>query len=243
MVRTLFGFSSVCIAAVLAASLLGCGANVSGTGSTGGNGGNGGNGGGSTCSAADHCAPTCPATRPTDGAACPLEGMECEYHDVPGCDEAFADATCTGGVWSVTQGGPACLGTCMSTTPTLGATCSSCCVAAGCKYFDSAGCVVEITCTGVWTAGPASCPAPSPCAKHGQQADCQADTACRWLVGSTCPENEGPPPPFPQGCYPAADCATDADCTGGATCQQVDVDPCPGGDCSACKKAVHICVP
>jgi len=188
--------------------------------------------------------PTCPAAEPTAGSPCDAEGLQCPYTPEPGCNEVVADATCTSGAWDVSISGPGCIGSCAPPTPVLGASCSSCCLLSGCKYFDDSGCVIEPVCTGTWTAaGPASCPALSPCMKHGNQDACAMDPACRWLVEAPCGDGIGTPPPFPQGCYPAADCVDGSDCTSGGTCLQVQVDPCPGADCNACVTTARICVP
>lgn len=70
--------------------------------------------------------------------------------------------------------------------------------------------------------------------------DCTNANGCRWMAYAGCPSS---PQDFPQGCYPVADCASDADCPMGSTCTMVEVDPCPSGDCGACTKQAQICVP
>jgi hypothetical protein len=182
--------------------------------------------------------PTCPDTQPADGSACSDEGATCQYGD-PSCNEAGADATCTGGAWSVSQYGPACVLTCPAALPVAGTPCDGCCLASDCAYLDATGCPIQIACeNGVWVTSATQCTPTSACATLDMNA-CGSAQGCRWIALPGCPSS---PQSFPQGCYPVDDCASDADCNG-ETCKAVEVDPCPFGDCNACTKPAAICVP
>jgi hypothetical protein len=101
------------------------------------------------------------------------------------------------------------------------------------------GCPMLLSCeNGVWVADVASCPPPSTCAFF-DMSHCTGEQGCRWMSYSQCGDELQN---FPQGCYPLDDCATDAEC-GSGTCQAVEVDPCPAGDCNACTAQANICLP
>lgn len=80
--------SAASIALVSGALVFSCGGQT-----TGADGGSNGDGGVITGG-------VCPASSPTDGAACPKEGMQCDYGDNPRC---LGHASCTNGKWSVAQ--------------------------------------------------------------------------------------------------------------------------------------------
>lgn len=264
--------AALALTASLAALPAGCGSNVDvSTGGAGGTGGDGGNSGcpatapslGTSCTTLETCKygptdcpavftcennawsaapapcpPSCPADVPANGAACNVEGAVCNYPD-PSCGDAGADATCDGGHWSISQYGPGCIPYCPSEIPVEGQSCSGCCLPPSCPYFDPNGCVVDVSCNaGVWTFGEPACPPPSACAKHTTSAACVQDAACRWLVEGC----GGIPQPFPPGCYPAADCQSDADCASG-TCKEITFDPCWNGDCNVCSSNAKVCLP
>lgn len=191
------------------------------------------------CGCGIACPTPCPTTQPANGDACTFEGVTCPYTD-PSCADAGAEATCSGGVWSVSQFGPSCLGLCPATLPATGTPCSGCCVATGCTYLDESGCPALLACeNGFWAVSPSACTPVSACATFDMN-ECFNANGCRWMAHPGCPSV---PQSFPQGCYPVADCASDADCLGGGHCQMVEADPCPGADCNACKTQATICVP
>ncbi|MFT3769771.1 MAG: hypothetical protein QM820_30405 [Minicystis sp.] len=183
------------------------------------------------------CPPACPDEQPDDAAPCSSEGAQCSYTN-SSCAEAGADATCVSGVWHVSQYGPACQPFCPTTRPVEGTSCDGCCLQDHCNFLDESGCPAAFSCTnGVWVSEPSSCAPTSDCFTKDMGA-CLGDPACRWLVYPGCPSGQ---PGFAQGCYPAADCTSDADC-GGSACLTVEVDPCPGADCNACVAEAHICL-
>ena len=191
------------------------------------------------CGCGLSCEPSCPDTQPMVGSACSDEGAMCSYTD-PSCNQAGADATCLGGVWSVSVFGPSCVPTCPATLPAEGTPCNACCLSSTCAYLDASGCPVGAVCTnGVWVTSAKACTPTSQCATL-DESQCLGAQACRWMTYVTgCLTGQGG---FPQGCYPADDCTSDAECNGG-TCSKVEVDPCPGGGCSPCASEAHICVP
>lgn len=190
------------------------------------------------CGCGVPCESPCPATQPMSGSACGIDGTTCSYAN-PSCDEAGATATCSGGAWSVDAFGPSCLPICPTAQPVAGTPCNGCCAASNCAYLDAGGCPSHVSCeNGVWVATADDCTPSSSCAPLAM-GECTNANGCRWMEYSTC----SPVQEFPQGCYPAADCATDADCSGGTTCKMVEADPCPAGDCNVCVAEAHICAP
>jgi hypothetical protein len=186
----------------------------------------------------DNSCETCPAAPPTDGAPCNAIDLSCDYPN-PACAEATISAFCDTVSWHVSETGPACVLTCPATLPVPGTACDGCCIAGDCSFLDASGCPSHIACqNGVWATTAELCTPTSPCAALSMSA-CSNAQGCRWMALSGCPSTWQN---FPQGCYPVTDCTSDADCNGG-TCQPVEVDPCPAGDCSACSLAAKICIP
>ncbi len=89
------------------------------------------------------------------------------------------------------------------------------------------------------TSSGAAAPPPAGCSQHTMASDCTQDAACRWLVQGC----EYPSPQLALGCFPAADCASNADCGGGTICTMVSYDPCWEKKCDACSALADVCVP
>ncbi|WP_170229128.1 hypothetical protein [Polyangium fumosum] len=192
------------------------------------------------CGCGAPCIDPCPEAQPVPGSACDGDFYECSYPE-PMCDGNENVAMCKGGTWVLSYHG--CLKPCPDTLPAEGTPCNACCASSTCAYLDTSGCPAQIACeNGVWASSAASCTPSSACATL-DKGPCSHAQGCRWMqwmpIGTCDSLPEGG---FPQGCYPVADCASDADCKGG-TCKAVAVDPCPDGDCNMCADLAHLCVP
>jgi hypothetical protein len=93
------------------------GSSGSGGGSGSGSGSSsGGSGSSSGSSSGGLTGPSCPATTPSGGTACPVPGMECEYGDDPNPECNDIETCDSNGLWSYPAPVPACPpGTCPAT--------------------------------------------------------------------------------------------------------------------------------
>lgn len=112
--------------------------------------------------------------------------------------------------------------------------------------FDECGQNVFATCAGntygVYSEGSCNPPPPDDCFNWLDEETCLGAGYCRWLVPGCVDEPGGPNLSAP-GCYIAWDCASDADCLGGRTCQDSGFDPCVNMGCNACWSAAKLCLP
>jgi hypothetical protein len=130
---------------------------------------------------------------------------------------------------------------CPATLPPAGSACDGCCAATGCQFPQPDGCAITASCgaAATWVYEGTTCPPPSGCASLGTSAACIQNPSCRWLVTGC----SGVPQKFVDGCYPAADCQSNADCVAGTTCQVAIIDPCWAGDCASCASDAWVCMP
>lgn len=112
--------------------------------------------------------------------------------------------------------------------------------------FDACGQDITATCTStgyaIYIDGSCNPPPPDDCFNWLDEASCAAAGYCRWLVPGCVDEPGGPNLGAP-GCFAAWDCASDADCLNGRTCQDSGFDPCVNMGCNACWSAAKLCLP
>lgn len=185
------------------------------------------------------CPGDCPTTAPEQGDTCEEPGIDCGYPDAA-CASTGLVAYCSGGAWSVSAF-DSCTIVCPASLPAEGAVCGGCCQPTACAYLDAGGCPVHATCNnGSWQHTADTCEDPiSACATLDADA-CNQSASCRWLGYPTCATSLQT---FPQGCYPAKDCTSDASCGAGSTCQVVEANPCPSVNCDSCVFQTMICAP
>ena len=185
----------------------------------------------------------CPSAMPTQGDACEVT-QDCEY-GVDSCGMPIT-ASCVNGAWEPQPisfcNPPPPDPQCPPDLPALGSVCTwDWQPGFGCSYSVDIGCglqTISVLCNPTSVMVEYTAPTCGQCATLTTEAACVTDAACRWLT----PGCDMPVLPM-AGCFPAADCAGDADCTtAGQTCQQVSYNPCYGKKCDACGAPVSVCL-
>jgi len=183
-----------------------------------------------------------PSTMPTLGDACPAP-LDCQY----GMDECGfpITASCANGAWNISLSScnpPPPDPECPPDLPALNSMCNwNWQSGFGCSYSVDIGCgmqTISVFCNPTSIAVEYNAPTCGQCATLTTEAACTTDAACRWLTPGC-----GMPALPMTGCFSAADCTGDMDCTtAGQTCQPVSYNPCYGKKCDACDAPVSLCL-
>jgi len=189
---------------------------------------------------------TCPAEFPPYQSACTQPGLECTYPS-DGCPPVTV--ACESGTWQV-QPGPTCNPPppdCPPERPEQGSACTQ--IGNTCFFPSEVYCADEDVAYcgngGTWELSFSYCnpPPPDACFYAPTEEECLAyGSMCRWLVPG-CADTTAPPPALEQpGCFPSADCASNANCWGEDTCQARVYNPCYNQACDACGATAMVCL-
>lgn len=179
-------------------------------------------------------------------SACVQVGETCGFGE--GCyyEEWNCQADHTWDVWYDDGGVDCCYGECEcnpyycpDVLPEEGAYCDPCWEGAYCEYRVFTACgdqAIALSCAPDYTWVTTLPATPCDCTAYPTVEECEADPACRFLMGGCeAPDLEA------VGCFPKNDCAADMPCQAGATCTQVNANLCTIDPCIECA-VVSLCL-